>query len=105
MVSLAFPKLSTLLAVAVLTTSIGQVRVQAQKPSWDTRLFRAASDGNIATLEELLSKGADVNAREIEGETPLMYAASRGRTAALLFLLKSGADIHAISENQYGAPD
>jgi hypothetical protein len=67
--------------------------------SWNVSFFRAASDGDIATIDSLLALGANVNEKEIEGETPLMYASSRGQTQAVLHLLKNGADIHAVSEN------
>ena len=65
----------------------------------ESRLFRAASDGDLKSVSSLLADGANVNAREVEGETPLMYAAANGRTKMVLFLLEKGADINAVSDN------
>lgn len=62
-------------------------------------VFRAASDGELASMRSLLAAGANVNQREYEGETPLMYAAAAGRTEMVLFLLERGADINAVSNN------
>jgi ankyrin repeat protein len=65
----------------------------------ESRLFRAASDGDEKEVSSLIAAGASVNAREEEGETSLMYAAAAGRTEMVLFLLERGAHIDAISDN------
>ena len=62
-------------------------------------IFRAASDGNVTAVQNLLNAGTDVNAREHEGETPLMYAAVAGKTEVVKLLLDRGADINATSSN------
>jgi len=75
-----------------------QSQNQAQDPS-TISIFRAASDGNVTAVRNLLNAGADVNAREHEGETPLMYAAVAGKIEVVKLLLDRGADINAVSVN------
>jgi uncharacterized protein len=62
-------------------------------------LLRAASDGDLPTVEFLLEAGLDVSFRSKEGETALMAAASSARSNSganlLSVLLKAGADINA----------
>ena len=63
-------------------------------------LMMAASKGNLAMVEKLLSKGAEVNARTEDGTTALIYAASGGHLAVVQKLLTAGADIHARNAEQ-----
>jgi hypothetical protein len=62
-------------------------------------LFRAASRGDLGTIEAIANWGGNLDARESEGETPLMNAAAKGRTEAVSLLLKRGADVNAVSHN------
>ena len=52
----------------------------------------AASNGIVANLEILASRGKDVNAQSITGDTPLLHAAWRRMEANVDCLLKLGAD-------------
>lgn len=44
---------------------------------------------------ELLSKGIDINARDMDGYTALLFAASQGSKDIVEMLLKAGADVNA----------
>ena len=58
-----------------------------------THLHRAASHGDLARIESLLERGADIDARADEIEaTPLLFAASNARVDAVALLLERGAD-------------
>jgi ankyrin repeat protein len=57
----------------------------------------AAASSTPDVLRALISKGANVNARNtfIDGHTPLMYAAETGNSDNVRFLIDNGADINA----------
>jgi hypothetical protein len=57
-------------------------------------LVQAAETGNIASVEALLTGGADVNARTETGTTALMRAASFGQVELVHVLLNKGAEIN-----------
>ena len=57
-----------------------------------TPLHRAALKNMIEAVAALISHGADVNAREMDGETPLMLASYNGRAKVVEALLDAGAD-------------
>lgn len=59
-------------------------------------LVRAAGQGDIGTVRELLEKGADVNTRDPEsGWTPLMSTAFSGNIDIVELLIKKGAHVNA----------
>jgi uncharacterized protein len=60
-------------------------------------LLQATEAGDIAQMEALLAKGAEVNARNAQGWTPLHVAAAGGDPAVIALLLQHGADVHAQS--------
>jgi len=78
--------------------------------AWDPRdkgmIFMAVSiwfdeEKKKATLEiskMLISKGADVNARDVAGYTPLHWAAQRNRIGLAELLISRGADINLKSK-------
>jgi hypothetical protein len=57
-----------------------------------TPLHRAALKNMIEAVAALISHGADVNAREMDGETPLMLASYNGRAKVVEALLDAGTD-------------
>lgn len=66
-----------------------------------TGLHRAAHDGNVAAIRQLLAEGADVNARDRRRRTPSIVAAFRSQDAALKALAEGGADMNAQDEVGY----
>jgi len=60
-----------------------------------TPLHDAAQNGREEVMKLLLSKGADINARQNDGTTPLLYAAGRGQKGCVEILLANGADVNA----------
>lgn len=65
----------------------------------ESPLFDAIRKGNKVVLEELLAKGANVNAKGAYGWTPLHTAVADGLKDIAELLLAKGADINAQSNN------
>jgi uncharacterized protein len=75
------------LVVLFLIISVSAVNAQS--------LHRAAKDGNIALIEELIKKGEDVNSTNyISGWTPLMVASYYNHSRLVEYLLKNGANVN-----------
>ena len=49
---------------------------------------------NLSTLDFLIERGADVNARDNTGATPLLYAVDYGKLEAVRLLVTRGADVN-----------
>jgi ankyrin repeat protein len=58
-------------------------------------LIRAAEDGQLALVRNLLQAGASPNAKSEGDFTALMWAAARGHVEVVTVLLESGADLSA----------
>lgn len=58
-------------------------------------LHQAAEAGDVNQVQRLLSKGADVNARDGAGFTPLFYAAHKGHMQVSEILVAGGANVNA----------
>ena len=58
--------------------------------------------GDLETVQKLISRGADVNAKS-NGMTPVMYAAKFNRTDILKLLIVHGANLKAKSDKKMTA--
>ncbi len=66
------------------------------KPNVATRdLWQLAVAGDASQLEEVLSRGADIDAANAAGFTPLMLASYHGHQEMTEALIKQGADVNA----------
>jgi ankyrin repeat protein len=63
-------------------------------------LIAAAEKGDIATVQALLAKGVDVNAKDKDGRTALMLASWKGQVEVVKELLAKSADANA--KDNYG---
>ncbi|UPL00265.1 hypothetical protein LCI18_011199 [Fusarium solani-melongenae] len=67
---------------------------------WEATHIVAAAAGDVATLQQELDKGADLNDTDHEYEqTPLFWAAGKGHEDAVQLLIRYGADVNFIEPN------
>ncbi|MCL4790357.1 MAG: ankyrin repeat domain-containing protein, partial [Verrucomicrobia bacterium] len=74
-------------------TTVQSAQASNVKPSDD--VWRAASEGRLADLQQLVASGANVNASDAEKATPLHKAATAGQLPAVKWLLEHGASLNA----------
>ena len=84
----------------LLTTIAAVLLVGCGNPEADRALFKAATEGNIKGIKQLIADGADVNAKNRDGTTPLQTAAIRGHKEFLQLLIANGADVNAKNEDR-----
>lgn len=67
-----------------------------EKNAYDRSILHKAAyySGSATLLENLITQGADVNARDKGAWTPLHLAAKNGHVEALQILLENGANMH-----------
>lgn len=63
------------------------------------QLTQAAMENNIPVVNDLIAKGADVNAKSHYGLTALYCAVWNGNTEVIKILIKNGADVNEKSDN------
>ena len=70
--------------------------VAGQDPQTDAALRKAAQDGDIQTVKDLLAKGAYVNAKDDTGKTALLWVApAHDNPEMVKVLIAKGADVNA----------
>lgn len=77
-------------------------RPVAEKQS-SPELHRAAKNGNVKMLNELLARGGEINARGPKGETPLMVAIESRQKECAQWLLSKGANPNLQDDNDRSA--
>ena len=87
-------------SIVTMFLSLGSKVNVKEKRSGNTPLHHVASGGrsrlqHTKIMHDLLSHGADINAKNKAGMTPLMLASAKGYGDLINILLKRGADVHA----------
>ena len=80
---------------ALVLVGCGESQPTTKAP--DTRLHKAAWDGDINAVKQYLTAGMDVDAKDADGETPLMNAACVGHKEIVELLIEKRADVNAKS--------
>ena len=66
-------------------------------------LHYSAQNGHLSVVKYLVSHGANINGKNIDGWTPLHYSAHNGHLCVVEYLVDSGADI-SITNNANMTP-
>ena len=96
------PLIAVLSNVPTLQVALSKpgANIEDRDPTHEkTALHHAAQSGRTGIIELLLSKGADVRARDFYGETPLHYAVDSGNLEAVKLLVEAGSDLDARNDN------
>ena len=75
--------------------SPGQPSLSLPILSLNDQLIAAATNGDAAGVQQLLQKGANIEAKDNLGWTPLIWAAYQGHTEVVNLLLEKGANLEA----------
>lgn len=78
-------------SATVIVTPGGKKETGAADPEGNTPLHSASAKGITKEVKLLVSRGADLNARNNAGNTPLHAAAEKGKISTVRLLLDSGA--------------
>lgn len=62
-------------------------------------IHRAAENGNLERIQELVKTGVDINAVDISGKTPLYWACDQGHFPMVEWLLRHGANVNIHDHN------
>lgn len=87
--------------IALAASASAQTAPSSREAAAYDGLFRAAHEGDIATIRQLVADGADVNARDPKGRTPAHVAAFASHDDALRALAEAGADMNALEGRAY----
>ena len=90
--------------IMILAMMPAAAAVLSANDALDDELLSAAKTGDLALVETLLDRGADIEVRDI-GRTALMLASRMGEAAVVRTLLNRGADINARNEEGETALD
>jgi len=90
--------LLTVPTALVLTARSETETATEPEPKPTKSLHEAAAVGDIEQVKSLISKGADVNARDVWDQTPLHRAAAYGHKDLAELLIAKGADVKAQSK-------
>ena len=88
--------------LAAVDASAKLVKADVQNTTeLSNELIKASGEGDLASVRYLLTKGADVNARNTSpvGETALIAASQKGHFLVVEALLDKGADVNAQSND------
>ena len=87
--------LASILFLATILLLSHSATAQAGTSSLDDQLLDAALSGDTATVQQMLDKGANIEARDMFRFTALIKAAGAGKTDTVKLLLAKGANVEA----------
>ncbi|QED50198.1 ankyrin repeat domain-containing protein [Cytobacillus dafuensis] len=85
-----------------ITEKSKEIKVE-KRDDMKSQFFKAADQGNIAKVNELLEQGIDVNSRDNQGRTAVMIATYANNAEMVKALIEKGADVN-IQDNMKNSP-
>jgi ankyrin repeat protein len=79
------------LAIERLQQSVLKALGRYTDPAW----FRAAREGDTATIRTFIDRGVKIDARDEHDDTALTWAANSGHLEVVRTLIEAGADLNA----------
>jgi len=79
--------------VTIILVLCSALFLNACSREYNTELMNAAKGGNKPAVENVLTRGADVNEKSNKGKTALMFAASEGHVHVVHSLIEHGAKV------------
>lgn len=89
------PALIICLVAAISLASNSLAEAGETKAMQSQRLFEAVRSESVATIEEIIRGGFDIEARDDQGRTALLLATQLNNVKAARVLIDSGADVNA----------
>jgi hypothetical protein len=86
------------LAIAVAIALVATI-VYIRKARRDLAFLQACHDGRVEAVQELITRGTDINVRDSEGMTGLMFAAASDRVEVVKLLLAHGVDVNGANRH------
>ncbi len=90
-----------LMSLLIASSSLAQTPPSAAQIQQYQGLQKAAHENDVAEIERLIKRGADLNMRDGNGRTPASIAAFASNDEALKVLAKAGADMNALENGVY----
>ena len=93
-----------LLAIIMVISLIAVTGCEVlEKAASGTDIHKAAFEGNLEVIRQLIKDGSNLNAKDRFGSTPLLIAVTFGKTDVALALIGAGADLN-ITNNEGSTP-
>ena len=85
--------LASIFSIAMVLSLSQMAAGQSGSGSLDDQLIQAAANGNTAAVQQLLDKGANIEAKNSVGSTALIMAAFHLKVDVVKLLLDKGASV------------
>lgn len=76
-----------------------KIMSESYDSSLNIQIIEAAREGNLPRVQDLLSRNANIEAKDAAGDTPLNEAARKGHYDIVVYLLSQGAQLESLNHD------